>query len=123
MISFTLPWALLGLTAAGIPLFLHLVRRQEPHEVVFPAVRYLEDTTRDHHRRLQLRNLLLLFLRTLLIIALVLAAAGATINRGGLGSHAPSALALVVDNSASSAAVRPPPRFSIAPRSPTGSGC
>ena len=106
MISFTLPWALLGLMAAGIPLFLHLVQRQEPREMVFPAVRYLEDTTRDHRRRLQLRNLLLLILRTLLIIALVLAAAGATINRGGLGAHAPSALALVVDNSASSAAVR-----------------
>ena len=105
MISFTLPWALLGLIAAGIPLFLHLVQRHEPHEMVFPAVRYLEDTTREHRRRLQLRNLLLLLLRTLLIIALVLAAAGATINRGGLGSHVPSALALVVDNSASSAAV------------------
>lgn len=105
MISFSLPWALLGLAAAAIPLFLHLVQRHEPREVLFPAVRYLEATTRDHRRRLQLRNLLLLLLRTLLIIALVLAAAGATINRGGLGSHAPSALVLVVDNSASSAAV------------------
>ncbi len=105
MISFTLPWALFGLTAAGIPLFLHLVQRHEPREMLFPAVRYLEDTTREHRRRLQLRNLLLLVLRTLLIIALVLAAAGATINRGGLGSHAPTALVLVVDNSASSAAV------------------
>ncbi len=103
--SFTLPWALLGLIAAGIPLFLHLVQRQDPREMVFPAVRYLEDTTRDHRRRLQLRHVLLLVLRTLLIVCLVLAAAGATINRRGLGGHAPSALALVVDNSASSAAV------------------
>lgn len=103
MISFTLPWALLGLAAAGIPLYLHLVQRNEPREMLFPAVRYLEATTRDHRRRLQVRNLLLLLLRTLLIIALVLAAAGATVNRGGLGSHAPSALVLVVDNSASSA--------------------
>lgn len=105
MISFTLPWALLGLAAAGIPLFLHLVQRHEPREMLFPAVRYLEDATRDHRRRLQFRNLLLLILRTVLIIALVFAAAGATLSRGGLGRHAPSAMALVVDNSASSATV------------------
>ncbi len=105
MISFALPWALVGLVAAGIPLFLHLVQRHEPREQFFPAVRYLEAATRDHRRRLQVRNLLLLILRTLLILALVLAAAGATLTRGGLGSHAPSALALIVDNSASSATI------------------
>lgn len=105
MISFALPWALLGLVAAGIPLFLHLVQRHEPREQFFPAVRYLEAATRDHRRRLQFRNLLLLVIRTLLILALVLAAAGATLNRSGLGSHAPSALVLIVDNSASSAAI------------------
>ncbi len=105
MIGFTAPWALLGLVAAALPLVLHLMQRHEPPEVVFPAVRYLEDATRRQHRRVQLRNLLLLLVRTLLIVAIVLAAAGATWRRGSIGTHAPTALVLVVDNSASSGAI------------------
>lgn len=104
MIGFTAPWMLLGLFAAAVPILLHLVQRRDPPEVAFPAVRYLEDATRDHRRRIKLRHLLLLLLRTLVIVALVLAAAGMTI-RGGVGRHAPSALVLVLDNSASSGAV------------------
>ena len=105
MISFTLPWALIGLVAAALPLLLHLVQRHEAPEVSFPAVRYLEDASRDQHKRLKFQHLLLLILRTLLIIAIVLAAAGATVRRGAIGPHAPSALVLVLDNSAASGAV------------------
>lgn len=105
MIGFTLPWALVGLLAAGLPLLLHLVQRHDAPERIFPAVRYLQDATRDQHRRLKFRHWLLLVLRTLLIIALVFAAAGATIRRTSFGPHAPSALVLIVDNSPGSAAV------------------
>ncbi|MEO5799353.1 MAG: BatA domain-containing protein [Gemmatimonadales bacterium] len=105
MIGFTTPWLLFGLIAAAIPILLHLVQRREPPELSFPAVRYLEDATRDHRRRIKLRHLLLLAVRTLLIVALVLAAAGLTVRRGGVVRHAPSALVLVLDNSASSGAV------------------
>jgi len=105
MIAFTSPWLLFGLLAAAVPILLHLVQRRDPPEVAFPAVRYLEDATRDHRRRVKLRHLLLLAVRTLLIVALVLAAAGLTVRRAGVGRHAPSALVLVLDNSASSGAV------------------
>ncbi|HUR96043.1 MAG TPA: BatA domain-containing protein [Gemmatimonadales bacterium] len=105
MIGFLHPWALAGLVAAVIPILLHLLARREPPTVVFPAVRYLITTTREHQRRLKLQHLLLLLLRTSLIIALVLAAAGPTLPRSGVASHAPSALVLVVDNSASSGVV------------------
>ena len=105
MIGFLHPWALAGLAAAGIPLLLHLLTRREPPTVVFPAVRYLITTTREHQRRLKLQNLLLLLLRTLLLAALVLAAAGPVTARGGVAGHAPSALVLVLDNSASSGAI------------------
>ena len=105
MISFTLPWALVGLVVAAVPLVLHLVQRHDAPEVSFPAVRYLEDATRDQHKRLKFRHLLLLIVRTLLIIALVLAAAGTTMRRSAIGPHAPSALVLVIDNSTASGAV------------------
>jgi hypothetical protein len=105
MIEFLHPWALLGLAAATIPVLLHLLARREPPTVVFPAVRYLITTTQEHLRRLKLQNLLLLIVRTALIGALVLAAAGPTVPRSGLPSHAPSALVLILDNSPSSGAL------------------
>ncbi|MBA3495672.1 MAG: BatA domain-containing protein [Gemmatimonadales bacterium] len=105
MIGFLHPWALAGLLAAAIPILLHLLARREPPTVLFPAVRYLITTTREHQRRLKLQHLLLLLLRTLLIIALVLAAAGPTLPRSGMAGHAPGALVLVVDNSPSSGVI------------------
>ncbi len=105
MIGFLHPWALAGLVAAAIPILLHLLARREPPTVVFPAVRYLITTTREHQRRLKLQHLLLLLFRTLLLIALVLAAAGPTLPRSGVAGHAPSALVVVVDNSPSSGVV------------------
>jgi hypothetical protein len=105
MIEFLHPWALAGLAGAAIPLLLHLLARREPPTVVFPAVRYLIATTQEHLRRLKLQNFLLLLVRTVLIVALVLAAAGPTVARSGLPRHAASALVLIVDNSPSSGAV------------------
>jgi hypothetical protein len=104
VIGFTAPWALAGLAAAGIPLLLHLFARREPPTVMFPATRYLAETARAHHRRLTLQHWILLLIRTLLIAALAFAAAGPTIPSGGVASHAPMAIALVLDNSASSGA-------------------
>ena len=105
MISFLHPWALAGLAAAAIPILLHLLARREPPTVVFPAVRYLVTTTREHQRRLKLQNWLLLCLRTLLIVLVVLAAAAPSIPKSGVSGHGPTALVLIVDNSPSSSAV------------------
>ncbi|HEV8599650.1 MAG TPA: BatA domain-containing protein [Gemmatimonadales bacterium] len=104
MIGFTAPWVLPGLAAAAIPLLLHLFARRVPPTVVFPATRYLAETARAQHRRLTLQHWLLLLVRTLLIAALVLAAAGPTLPSLGVATHAPVALSLVFDNSLSSAA-------------------
>ena len=103
MIGFTAPWVLLGLLAAGIPVLLHLFARREPPTVMFPATRYLAETARAHHRRLTLQHWLLLLIRTLLIVAIVLAAAGPTLPGGPAATHAPSAVTVVLDNSLSSA--------------------
>ena len=105
MIAFLQPLWLLGLAAAAIPALLHLRQRQIPPTIVFPTVRYLSETKKEQSKRLKLRNLLLLILRTLIIIMVVLAAARpvATVNVGGV--HAPTAIAIVVDNSLSSGVV------------------
>ncbi len=105
MSGFLNPLWLWALPAAALPLILHLVARRQPPTVSFPAVRYLQQVTRDHQRRLKLQHWLLLLVRTLLVLALVMAAAGPTVARDGLASHAPAALALILDNSPSSGAV------------------
>ena len=105
MIAFLQPFALVALVAATIPTLLHLLGRRLPPTIVFPAVRYLTATEREHSRRLRFRNLLLLFLRTAAIVFLVLAAARPVTEFGSGETHPPTALALVVDNSLSSGVV------------------
>jgi hypothetical protein len=105
VIGFLHPWVLFGLPLAGLPLLLHLIQRRDPPTVEFPAVRYLVQVTEEHQRRLRLRHWLLLLVRTLLILALVLAAAGPSAPLRQAAGHAPSALVLVLDDSPSSGAV------------------
>jgi hypothetical protein len=95
------PLFLLAAAAAAVPLFLHLFQRHETRRVVFPALRYLRRTERDHARRIRTRQLFLLLLRTAAILVLV--AAGARLFVRGRGSaHPPTALAIILDNSLSS---------------------
>ena len=97
---------LLGFAAfAGVPLAVHLLRRRVSRRVDFPAVRYLTRMEQEHSKELKLRHRLLLFLRVLAVVALALAAARPIANLAGLG-HAPLSLALLIDNSMSSSAVR-----------------
>jgi hypothetical protein len=106
-VIFLHPLALLGLAAAAIPALLHLLERRTPPEAEFPPLRYLRDAERQSARRLRLRHLLLLFLRTAVLALIVLAAARPIVPAGGGAGtvHAPTALAVVLDNSLSSGAV------------------
>jgi hypothetical protein len=104
-VSFIHPLALLGLAAAAIPALLHLLQRRIPPELDFPPVRYLSAAERESARRLRLRHLLLLILRTALIVTIVLAAARPLVRVQGGGAHEPTALVIVLDNSPSSGAV------------------
>jgi hypothetical protein len=105
-VSFLHPLALLGLAAAAIPTLLHLLQRRTPPELEFPPLRYLSEAERQSARRLKLRHLLLLLLRTALIVAVVLAAARPLVPLRGRGeTHAPTALVVILDNSPSSGTV------------------
>ncbi len=107
--TFLHPLALLGLAAAAIPALLHLLERRVPPEAEFPPLRYLSEAERQSARRLKLRHLLLLVLRTALIALVVLAAARPLLPSrdvaGDRGAHEATALAVILDNSPSSGAV------------------
>jgi hypothetical protein len=103
-VSFLAPFALLLAGAAAVPLVLHLLRRKSGEKVDFPALRYLLRAEREHKAELRLRNLILMLLRVFAVLALA-AAAARPVGRLAGGGHAPTALAIVLDNSLSTSAV------------------
>ena len=103
--TFLAPLYLLLGAAAGVPLLLHLLRRNIANRVDFPAARYLQRAEQEHSRSLRLRNLLLMLLRVLLVLAVAVAAARPFVAGGGIG-HGPTAVAIVLDNSLSTTAVQ-----------------
>src|SRR5260370_34887793 len=75
MSPFAYPLMLGFAVLAGLPIVLHLMQRQKPKRVVFPAFRFLRQTQRVAQRRVKLNNILLLLLRVLLLALLCLALA------------------------------------------------
>lgn len=102
--SFLAPIWLVLSAAVAVPLVLHLMRRRIEIRREFPAARYLLRAEKENVRRLKLRNLLLMLLRTLALLFLALAAARPIGELLGSG-HVPTALAVVIDNSMSTSAI------------------
>jgi len=103
-VSFLEPLYLLLAGAAAVPLLLHLLRRRISLRVEFPAARYILRAERENSRKLKLRNFLLMFLRILAVLFIALAAARPVGRLIGSG-HAPTAMAIVLDNSLSTSTI------------------
>src|SRR5438132_12592411 len=101
--TFIFPLMLGGAILAGIPVLLHLIMRQKPKRLLFPAFRFLLQRHRTNQRKLRLRHILLLALRMLLIAAIVFALARPKIfsERLNLTADQPVAAILLFDTSAS----------------------
>ena len=91
-----------GLLLAGVPVLLHLILRQKPRRLPFPAFRFLKARQKINQRRLQLQHLLLLLLRVAAISALCLALARPRLfsSRFVAGGDRPVVAALLFDTSA-----------------------
>ncbi len=100
-LTFVSPLILAGIALVAVPIILHLVMRQVPKRLVFPAVRFLRLREQANRRQLRLRHLLLLILRCAAIVLLAAALARPSIKAAGaLGSQeAPVAAALIFDTS------------------------
>jgi hypothetical protein len=102
-VTFIHGYLLGGLLLAGVPVLIHLVMRQKPRRLSFPAFRFLRQQHRFNQRRIRLQHLLLLLLRMALIAALCLALARPRVRTSALsiGAEQPVAAVLVFDTSAS----------------------
>jgi hypothetical protein len=72
---FVTPSLLAGLVLVAVPVVLHLVMRQKPKRLVFPALQFVRQRRDVNRRRLRFRHLLLLLLRCLAVIAVLAALA------------------------------------------------
>jgi hypothetical protein len=101
--SFIHGYILGGLVLAGLPVLLHLIMRQKPRRLPFPAFRFLKQRHRINQRKLRLQHLLLLLLRVLVIASLCLALARPRVfsHRLSLGAGRPVSAVLVFDTSPS----------------------
>jgi hypothetical protein len=92
-----------GLVLAGVPVLLHLIMRQKPKRLPFPAFQFLKLRRRTNQRKLRLQHFLLLLLRVLVVAALCVALSRPRVfsSRLGLGGDRPVTAVLIFDTSAS----------------------
>jgi hypothetical protein len=84
--TFLNPLMLFGLLAATIPVLLHLFNLRKLERIEFSSLAFLKELQKTKIRRLKLRQLLLLVLRTLLVILLVTAFSRPTIRSSSIGA-------------------------------------
>jgi Aerotolerance regulator N-terminal len=98
-----LPILLTGAALVGLPILLHLIMRQEPKRLPFPAFRFLKLQRRINQRKIRLRHLLLLLLRMALIALICLSLFQPTVLSEGfsLRGDRPIAAVIVLDSSPS----------------------
>ena len=100
-----LNWMLVGgALAGGIPLAIHLLRRNNPRVVFWGAMQFLAAKTLQQRRRVQLERLLLLLLRIAIPVVLALCMARPVVSwMSGLAATGPKSLVVLLDDSASMA--------------------
>lgn len=92
-----------GAGLAAVPVIIHLMMKQKPRRVIFPALRLIQERHKRSRKKLRIKNWLLLAARMLLIVLMALALARPTLHSEvSLGDQeVPTALALVFDTSQS----------------------
>lgn len=103
--TFLNPFVLFGLAAAALPVLFHLFAQRRARRVEFSSLRFLQKLEKTSMRAVKIRQILLLIVRTLLVVAIVMAFARPALQ-GYMGSffgssHANSSIVILLDNSAS----------------------
>ena len=99
--GFLNPILLLGVLAAAIPLLIHLWSRRQAKRVDFSSLMFLLVAHRQNVRRIQLKNLLILFLRVAIVTLIALALARPLLKNqfSFAGARAKTSAVIILDNS------------------------
>lgn len=102
--TFLNPLVLIGLLAASIPIIIHLLNLRKLKVIEFSSIQFLKEMQKNKMRKLKIKQILLLILRTLVIVFLVLAFSRPTIrevNLAGLGSEVKNTIVIIIDDTPS----------------------
>ncbi len=97
--QFIFPAFLIAGLAIAIPILIHLFYFRRFKQVYFTNVRFLKEIKEETALRSRLKNLLVLLMRILAILALVIAFAQPFLPRGEAAGSGPKAVAIYIDNS------------------------
>ena len=111
-VSFLSPLFLIGALAAAVPILLHLFHRKTDVVIDFPAVSLLTKAPVQHHRRRQLRELILLVLRVAALVLLAVSFARPYVA----GAAAPASAPVTVVALDTSMSLSAPGQFAQAQR-------
>ncbi len=102
MLTFINTLILSALALSLIPVIIHLLNRKKSLVVPFSTLNFLRALEKSKIKKIQIRQILLLLLRTLVLVLAVVAFARPVSkleNRGGVDAHANTSAVLVIDNS------------------------
>jgi len=102
--TFLNPLVLFGMVAAAIPVILHLLNLRKLQKIDFSTLAFLKELQQTKIRRLKLRQIILLIIRTLVVAMIVLAFARPAMRGTIFGTQARSTIVLVLDDSFSMSA-------------------
>jgi hypothetical protein len=99
---------IVGAALVGLPIILHLIMKQEPKRLAFPAFRFLRQKLKTNQRKLRLRHFILLAIRMLLIALFAatlfqpLLSCTSHLGPGiNLGGEQPVAVVIIIDTTPS----------------------
>jgi len=100
--TFAVPLFLIATLAAAIPVVLHMIHRQKAKELPFSTLRFLRLSVEKTRRRKRIHDVLLMVLRAAVLLLLAMGLARPTLTSlSSLWGGADTAVAIILDNSAS----------------------
>ncbi|MBW1764477.1 MAG: BatA domain-containing protein, partial [Deltaproteobacteria bacterium] len=101
--SFISPWFLFGLLGIGIPLLIHLIRREKAAKLAFSTIRFLKKVPKKMTLFQEFQQWLLLLVRIAIIALLAIAFARPFLTAAfsNLAGIAPRSTIILVDTSMS----------------------
>ena len=90
-----------GLIASSIPIILHLLNLRKLRKIEFSSLIFLKELQKNKIRKIKVKQILLLIIRTL-IVALLVFSFSRPVMKGylsGFGSHAKTSVVIILDDS------------------------
>jgi len=102
MISFLNSGILFLGSVVIIPILIYLFAKKKPYKIIFSSIRFIKESQQKQKRKINLKNLLLLIIRILIILFTILAISRPAIKTSFLAEgdeHPKTAIAVIIDNS------------------------